>query len=144
MPDYVGLETSGHVLLEDGTNGLLLETSLIVVTGPTPLNVAFTDLSTNTPTSWAWDFGDGGTSTVQNPTHTYATPGTYTVTLVATNAQGSDSEIKVGYIVAVLSPVAVPSAGLRLGASLPSVIVQLVAPASAGLQLGASPPAIGF
>ena len=58
----------------------------------------FTDLSTNAPTTWSWNFGDGGTSTAQNPSHTYTTAGTYTVTLTATNAFGSDGETKIGYI----------------------------------------------
>ncbi|TFH65051.1 MAG: PKD domain-containing protein [Candidatus Zixiibacteriota bacterium] len=68
--------------------------------GNVPLTVAFTDASTNTPTSWAWTFGDGGTSTLQNPSHTYTAEGTYTVVLTATNAYGSDSETKTGYITA--------------------------------------------
>lgn len=51
--------------------------------------VDFTDQSSNIPTSWNWAFGDGNTSTLQNPSHTYTAPGTYTVTLTATNAQGS-------------------------------------------------------
>ncbi|MCB9231434.1 MAG: PKD domain-containing protein [Bacteroidia bacterium] len=42
-------------------------------------------------TSWAWDFGDGGTSTQQNPSHTYASAGTYTVCLVVSNACGADT-----------------------------------------------------
>jgi PKD repeat protein len=42
--------------------------------------------------SYAWDFGDGGTSTDANPTHTFATTGQFTVTLTVTNAAGSDSE----------------------------------------------------
>ncbi|HEX2899871.1 MAG TPA: PKD domain-containing protein, partial [Bacteroidia bacterium] len=50
------------------------------------LQVAFTDASTGSPTSWAWDFGDGGTSTLQNPSHSYAAPGTYNVCLTSTNA----------------------------------------------------------
>lgn len=70
------------------------------LTGTRPLNVAFTDTSTNTPTSWAWTFGDGGTSSAQNPSHTYATAGTYTVTLVATNAAGSDTKTRTGYVTA--------------------------------------------
>jgi len=49
--------------------------------GVAPLTVAFTDRSTISPTSWLWDFGDGNTSTVQNPTHTYAAVGNYTVSL---------------------------------------------------------------
>lgn len=53
--------------------------------------VYFTDTSTNSPTSWLWDFGDSNTSTSQNPSHTYSTAGTFTVTLTATNAGGSNS-----------------------------------------------------
>ncbi len=66
--------------------------------GPAPLSVGFVDLSSGIPTSWLWTFGDGGTSTLQNPTHTYAVEGTYTVSLTATNAQGSDTKTRVGYI----------------------------------------------
>jgi len=49
------------------------------------LNVSFSNTSTSA-TSYAWNFGDSGTSTLANPTHTYAAPGTYTVTLTASNA----------------------------------------------------------
>ena len=54
-------------------------------------DVAFTDLSTNAPTSWAWDFGDGGTSALQNPAHTFAVNGTFNVCLTATNFVGSNT-----------------------------------------------------
>lgn len=60
--------------------------------------VQFTDLSQNLPTSWNWTFGDGGTSTAQNPSHTYAASGTYTVRLIAGNSFGSDTIIKINYI----------------------------------------------
>ncbi len=60
--------------------------------------VNFNDLSTNSPTSWLWNFGDGGTSTLQNPSNTYSTAGTYIVSLTATNAYGSDTETKYDYI----------------------------------------------
>jgi PKD repeat protein len=66
--------------------------------GTAPLTVDFTDLSTYNPTSWSWNFGDDGTSTAQNPSHTYTDAGTYTVSLTATNAFGSDTETKVAYI----------------------------------------------
>lgn len=66
--------------------------------GAAPLAVSFTDTSTGAPGSWSWDFGDGTTSTVRNPTHTYDDPGTYTVALTASNAAGSDTETRVGYI----------------------------------------------
>ncbi|WP_292754764.1 PKD domain-containing protein, partial [Methanobacterium sp.] len=66
--------------------------------GSDSLTVKFTDSSSNYPTSWTWDFGDGTTSTEQNPTHTYSAPGTYTVKLTATNLAGSDTMTKTGYI----------------------------------------------
>ncbi len=66
--------------------------------GNYPLVVAFSDQSTNTPTSWSWTFGDGGTSTLQNPDHTYAAVGVYTVALTVTNAYGSDSVTRTDYI----------------------------------------------
>ncbi|MDP3461929.1 MAG: PKD domain-containing protein [Bacteroidales bacterium] len=66
--------------------------------GTTPLTVNFTDQSNNNPTSWQWNFGDGGNSTQQNPSHTYQNAGSYTVQLIATNSQGSDTEIKNNYI----------------------------------------------
>lgn len=59
------------------------------VSGVAPLTVQFYDLSTNA-TSWAWDFGDGTTSTEQDPIHTYTTGGTFTVKLTASNSGSSD------------------------------------------------------
>ena len=53
--------------------------------------IQFTDTSQNLPTSWAWNFGDGTTSTLQNPLKTYTATGIYSVTLTATNANGSAS-----------------------------------------------------
>ena len=73
--------------------------------GTTPVTVQFTDTSTNSPTSWLWNFGDGTTSTSRNPTHTYSTAGTYTVTLKATNEAGGDTETKINYITAAESKI---------------------------------------
>ncbi len=64
-------------------------------------SVNFTDLSTNTPSSWAWTFtgGNPSSSTQQNPQNiVYNTPGNYTVSLIATNTAGSDTETKTAYI----------------------------------------------
>jgi PKD repeat protein len=67
--------------------------------GDKPLDVSFTDESTGGPvTEWSWDFGDGGSSTEQNPSHTYTVAGTYTVALTVTGPGGSDAETKVDYI----------------------------------------------
>ncbi len=66
----------------------------------TGTTITFTDLTENIVTSWSWTFEGGtpATSTEQNPTVTYDEPGDYTVTLVATNAYGSNTETKVDYI----------------------------------------------
>jgi len=62
----------------------------IPTNNPTPgANLTFTDRSTGSPTSWSWSFGDGATSSDQNPLHAYALPGQYTVSLTASNANGS-------------------------------------------------------
>jgi len=53
-----------------------------------PIRIDFTDISQNDPHTWAWDFGDGNTSTEQHPQHTYTTNGTFTVTLSVSNNFG--------------------------------------------------------
>lgn len=73
-------------------------------TGVAPLTVNFTDASTGAVTGWFWDFGDGGSSALSNPSHTYANPGTYTVSLTASGPGGADTETKTGYITATLPP----------------------------------------
>jgi hypothetical protein len=60
---------------------------------PAGLTVAFTDVSSGSPISWAWDFGDGNTSALQNPTHTYATDGAYTVCLTIQSNNGCSDVI---------------------------------------------------
>jgi PKD repeat protein len=76
--------------------------------GTTPLSVQFNDTSTNTPTSWRWAYRNatvGWTqfSTIRNATFTFGT-GTYDVNLTATNAGGSDDEVKASYITVSESP----------------------------------------
>jgi PKD repeat protein len=68
------------------------------VEGYLPLEVSFTDLSHYDPTSWVWDFGDGQTSTEQNPTHAYSVVGTHTVSLTVSNETGSETKTKADYI----------------------------------------------
>jgi len=78
-----------------------------------PLTVQFNDNSTagdNPITNWYWDFGDGDTSTYQNPSHIYNDDGTYTVTFNVTDSHGcSDMEIKTGYITVNPKPMATAS-----------------------------------
>ncbi|MCO6489162.1 MAG: S8 family serine peptidase [Phaeodactylibacter sp.] len=74
--------------------------------GQAPLTVSFTDNSSNAPDNWQWNFGNGQSSTQQNPTVTYNTPGIYNVSLTAGNAAGSDTEMRNAYIT-VVAPVSV-------------------------------------
>jgi PKD repeat protein len=83
--------------------------------GGAPLDIQFTDRSTGAPIEWKWDFGDGATSTEQNPKHTYSAYGTFTVTLTASNKDGSDSATKTNYIVTTLAPVADFKADRQVG-----------------------------
>lgn len=75
--------------------------------GVAPLTVQFTDASTGTITSRSWNFGDGGTSTAQNPARTYSAAGVYTVTLTVSGPGGSNTSIKTSYIT-VVAPTPTP------------------------------------
>jgi uncharacterized repeat protein (TIGR01451 family)/CSLREA domain-containing protein len=74
------------------------------VSGTAPLTVTFTDQSTGNPTSWAWAFGDGGSSMAQHPVYTYTLPGIYTVTLTVSNTLGIDTLTRTNYIAATAAP----------------------------------------
>ena len=66
--------------------------------GVKPLSVRFTDESEGNPVSWAWDFGDGSTSTQQNPTYTYPTEGKYNVSLTISDGMNTYTLEKENYI----------------------------------------------
>lgn len=72
------------------------EVDKTVVDEDTP--VQFFDLSSLNPIEWHWDFGDGNDSEEQNPSHVYMHPGTYTVSLTATNSNGTSTLLKENYI----------------------------------------------
>jgi PKD repeat protein len=79
--------------------------------GNAPLTVQFTDNSTNTPTSWAWNFGDGSAiNTAQNPSHIYSAVGVYSVNLTVSNAGGSNSLVRSNYINVTNTPIPAPVA----------------------------------
>jgi len=109
--EKIGYITVGSAVLAPETNFGSNATS-----GNAPLSVQFKDESTNSPTSWEWNFGDGKTSTEQTPSHTYETVGTYTVNLTATNYGGSNSTTKTDYIT-VTSDTSAPVASFTPDAS---------------------------
>jgi|GEM_PF-5381211 len=89
-------------------------------TGIVGQSIAFTDTSTGSPTSWLWTFDDGGSSTAQNPSHTFSVAGQHSVTLKATNSSGSNSTTK---SVTVAGP---PAASFTFAPN-PAVVSQSVA-----------------
>jgi len=72
--------------------------------GCAPLSILFKDLTTGNPKFWNWDFGNGTLSNAQHPAITYTQPGTYTVTLVVRNADGTTGITKTNYITVYPSP----------------------------------------
>lgn len=107
--------------------------------GPAPLAVQFRDLSTGSPASWAWDFGDGTGSKEQNPSHLYIAPGTYAVSLTVANGFGSNTRIQSSFI----RVVSVPMKDINLIASstgyiAPGGYLQFVASGPGSVKIGGS------
>ncbi len=88
------------VLTEGGASGEAPVAAFYanVLSGSPPLAVTFTDQSSNNPTSWEWSFGDGVTSDLQSPSHTYNLEGFYGVTLIVANSKGKDTLVMPNYI----------------------------------------------
>lgn len=72
------------------------------LSGPPPLTITFSDLSSGYPTTWHWDFGDNSTSSEENPIHVFTSPGNYTVRFSAANEFGNDSASEYIRVVNVL------------------------------------------
>jgi PKD repeat protein len=92
-PNPTGPEFNAFIVLTAGAGAPPAPPAAAFTLSPVaPLTntaVTFTDSSTGSPTAWQWSFGDGGTSTLRNPTHAYAVAGAYTSMLTAANALGS-------------------------------------------------------
>jgi len=96
---YAGGAVDGYLYsIGQSESELVAEFTADQTEGTCPLTVKFTDQSTGEITSWFWDFGDGETSTEQNPTHMYCSTGYFTVSLTVTGPGGSDTETKEDYI----------------------------------------------
>ena len=97
--------------------------------GYAPLTVQFTDQSTNTPTSWKWEYKKGSGSwtqfsTAQNPAYTFTATGTYSIRLTATNAAGSNTLTKSSYITVSTPPKPVAAFTASPTSGLPPLLVQ--------------------
>jgi len=77
-----------------------------------PLAVSFTDSSTGLIEQWEWNFGDGRTSTEQNPEHIFTEPGVYSVSLTVTGPAGSDEYVRENYIIVNTATIIADQAGM--------------------------------
>jgi hypothetical protein len=94
-----------------GQSGSSIPSASFTVSSASPVvnqTLAFTDTSAGSPTAWSWTFGDGTVSSVQNPSHAFTATGSYSVTLTASNAAGSNS---VSHVVTVSSAPGAPTGG---------------------------------
>ena len=98
-PVYAG--NVSDILMVSVPNSNYAEADFVVdkAFGDSPLTVNFSDQSIGQISSWLWDFGDGETSTEQNPSHTYEAEGKYTVTLTINGPSGESTKRKSNYIV---------------------------------------------
>jgi PKD repeat protein len=117
------LNRTGYITITS-TNTPVAAFSALPLVGTTATTITFTDASTNTPTSWNWAYKNStGTwtnfSTDQNPTGTFGVASLYSINLTATNAAGSDDEVKVDYIDISAAPVptTTPAADAYTGAT---------------------------
>jgi len=156
-PSYIyttpGTYTVSLTVTNYGGNGTLTQSNYIrvvppspvasfisdVTSGSAPLMVDFTDTSTNSPIAWAWTFGDGGTSTAQNPSYTYTAPGTYTVSLLATNTAGSNSITKSNYITVSAAKAAQVTTYTTIPVTSTSQVAATAAPTMTGGQNTSGP-----
>lgn len=100
--------------------------SPLVLTGEAPFVVSFLDTSLGSPTGWEWDFTNDGNvdSTVQNPSYTYASPGTYSVRLKAINGSGTDEEVKTNYITVTAPPPSGTTTNLEINIGGPMTVTR--------------------
>lgn len=91
--ERAGGEVDSHLGGPPAAGAPKADFSASVTAGVAPLDVSFTDLSTQLPTDWSWEFGDGSSSPDQHPIHQYTTPGDYTVSLTVTNPNGSHTRV---------------------------------------------------
>jgi uncharacterized repeat protein (TIGR01451 family) len=106
-----------EIVCETTLNAVVANFTGTPTSGTRPLTVNFTDQSTGNITTWSWDFGDGGTSTQQHPSHTYNTVGDFTVSLTVTGPVGSDTKTMPNFIhvgeTVVADFIGTPTSGAR-------------------------------
>ncbi|HSG98815.1 MAG TPA: S8 family serine peptidase, partial [candidate division Zixibacteria bacterium] len=104
--------------LDWGVRFEALNSSADLIVVDHPATVDFSDVSDLTGSAWSWNFGDGGSSTQQNPSHQYASPGTYSVDLTLETAYGSFDRVKPNLIVVRAGTISVKSDSAYAGQTL--------------------------
>ncbi|MDD5186954.1 MAG: PKD domain-containing protein [Methanoregula sp.] len=90
---------TNYIMISPGVIPPLANFTANVTSGLLPRTIQFNDTSTGSPTTWNWSFGDGSLAAVQHPVHTYMKAGNHTVTITASNAEGTNTTVKDRYIV---------------------------------------------
>ena len=126
-------------------NGCTSSSSLVVASAASPtaafsffnngLTYTFTDQSVGSPAGWSWNFGDGGTSALQSPQHTFATSGTYTVTLLVSNVCGLDTLTQVILVVGIEGSIAGSSIDIAPNPASGSFAIQVSGLESGSLEI---------
>ncbi len=122
---FVNMDHDDRVVSGNGANWSIMKKgpvaafSGIPTSGPKPLNVTFSDASTGNITSYAWNFGDGMTSSLRNPSHEYTAVGSYTVTLTVTDPDKSDVRTNTNYIRVSESPPSAAFSGTPVSGQKP-------------------------
>ncbi len=106
---------TGYITVTSALPAPVAGFSADIISGDAPLTVAFTSTSTGSIDSYAWDFGDGQTSTSINPSNTYASAGVYTANLTVTNTGGSNSATSSITVTSPVLPVPVVTANATSG-----------------------------
>lgn len=95
----------GYIAVTSAAEPVIANFAAVPRTGTAPLTVSFSDQSRGGPVNWSWSFGDGGTSTEQNPVHTYTRTGSFSVVLTAVNGSYSNTTTQENYITVTAVPV---------------------------------------
>jgi PKD repeat protein len=119
--------------------------SASVLSGSAPLQVQFTDNSSGVVSAYQWDFGDGSTSTERSPSHIFAAPGEYTVTLTVSGKDGTNSaQVMIGVDTGAPTTTA-PTASVPTATPIPATLAPApVAALQADTVSGAAPLTVQF
>lgn len=122
-PSFIGALGTGRINAFNALSTMAAARfSSTTTDGAVPLQVTFTDQSPYNPTSWTWDFGDGGNSFDQNPVHTYTQPGLYNVSLTVTDDNGTGRQKLNRYVWARADTVIADSVEAVPGTSVPVTV----------------------